>query len=466
MESNNNQNRFAFYAISILFFMWGFITVMNDFLIITFAEVFQLSPLQLSQIQLTFFGAFFCLSLVYFILSNVFKTDPINYIGYKNGISIALVICAIGCSNFYLAAAAESYNQFIVSLFILAAGVTLLQICSNPYVAILGSESTASKRLNLSQGLNSLGTTVGPIVGLLMVFILFSDQDTVEAIGSTYFVYGILFLILSILVKVSNLPSFANDEPFETGFGVLKHRNLRFGILAIFFYVGCEVAVGTWIGKFAKDPSVMGVSTEAASSFLVFFWGGLMIGRMMASVALNNMKSELRKNIEMIAISIGLFLFIWIANGIKVEGGTLGFEMLSPKKVSIYSIFLLINFVAFKLSKGKPNAMIVIFSSINVILLLIGVFARGEIAFWSVLGTGLFFSVGWSNIFSLSIQGLGKLTSQGSALLVMAIVGGGLVQYFQANLLDENNVQPSFLIPAIGMIYLIFFGLNGYKKKV
>jgi MFS transporter, FHS family, L-fucose permease len=446
--------------------MWGFITVMNDFLINTFSEEFKLSAIELSKIQLTFFGAFFFLSLLYFILSNIFKRDPINFIGYKNGMSIALLICGVGASNFYFAAEAESYNQFITSLFILAAGVTLLQICANPYVAILGSESSASKRLNLAQGLNSLGTTIGPIIGLLMVYILFSNQETLAAIGSTYLIYGAVFLVMAVLVKFSKLPAFTNEEKIERGFGVLRHRNLKFGILAIFFYVGCEVAVGSWIGKFAKDPSVMGVSTEAASSFLAFFWGGLMIGRMMASVALNLEKSEIRKNIEMIAISLGLFCFIWLVNGIKVDGGVLDFEMLSIKEISIYFLFLIINFFAFKLSKGKANSMIVIFSTINLILLLIGVFAKGEVAFWSVLGTGLFFSVGWSNIFSLSIKGLGKLTSQGSALLIMAIVGGGLIQYFQAYILDEKNVQPSFLIPAIGMIYLIFFGINGYKKKL
>ncbi|MFT4601106.1 MAG: FHS family L-fucose permease-like MFS transporter [Arenicella sp.] len=448
--------------------MWGFITVMNDFLINTFSEIFTLGPTQLSFIQLSFFGAFFCLSLAYFLLTNIFKKDPINSFGYKNGMALSLLICGLGCANFYLAADARSYPQFIASLFILAAGVTFLQICANPYVSILGTESTASKRLNLAQGLNSLGTTLGPIVGNLMVFSVFAYKDSLEAIGSTYLIYGSIFVLMAAVVKLSKLPSFSNDAIIERGFQVLKHRNLRFGILAIFFYVGSEVAVGSWIGKFAKDPEVMAASEDAANSFLAFFWGGLMIGRLMASISLNEVKTQIQKNLQMLMVSSGVFILIWMVNGIHVDSanqGEISFQMISLKEVWIYILFLAINYIAFILGKGKANRMLVIFSSINLALLLLAVLGPGKIAFWSVLGTGLFFSIGWSNIFSLSIKGLGKLTSQGSSLLVMAIAGGAVLPFIQSNIIESYNVQISFIIPAIGMLYLIFFGLNGYKRE-
>ena len=440
---------------------------MNDVLINTFSGIFNLRPSELSFIQLAFFGAFFFVSLLYFLLSNITKTDPINKIGYKNGIAISLLICGLGCSSFYLAALNESYDQFITSLIILAVGVTFLQICANPYAAILGTTESASSRLNLAQGFNSLGTTLGPIVGNIMIYGFFIKSGILQAVGSTYLIYGIVFLIMAIAVKISNLPSFEKQDARTFGLGIFKNKQLNLGIVAIFFYVGSEVAVGSWIGTFGKDPLIMGLDEQAANSFLAFFWGGLMIGRLMASVSLNKVKSNARKISEMFLISILVFGFLWLVKGISVHTEPIlsfTFSPLSFSELWIYLIFLFINFFAFILGKGNASRLIIIFCSINLILLAIGILGTGALAFWSILGTGLFFSVGWSNIFSLSIQGLGSQTSQGSSLLIMAIVGGAILPFIQSKITETASIQVSFIVPLIGMVYLIFFGFYSMNK--
>lgn len=449
--------------------MWGFITVMNDVLINTFGDLFRLKPSELSYIQLSFFGTFFLVSLLYFIISSSSGKDPINWLGYKNGMAIGLLVSALGCGLSYLASINASYYQFIISLFVLSIGVTLLQICANPYVTILGEERTASSRLNLAQGLNSLGTTIGPVVGNILIYNIFSTgSKSIESVGLTYSLYGAIFLIMAFIVFFSKLPAFYNEAKLSGGLEVLKNRNLRFGILAIFFYVGAEVSIGSWIGSFSKDPAVMGLSEQSANYILPFFWGGLMIGRLMASISLNDSISLVKRNIGMILTSIGVFFFIWLVTSAKIstdKGNLTEGAVMDFSQIWIYLVFMLINFIAFIIGKGKPARMIVVFCSINLILLGVGVFGNGPVAFWAILGSGLFFSIGWSNIFSLSIKGLGKYTSQGSSLLVMAIVGGAVLPFVQSKIIENHSVQLSFIVPLLAMVYLIYFGINGYKRN-
>lgn len=440
---------------------------MNDVLINTFGEIFNLEPTELAYIQLAFFGSFFIISLIYFLISSTTGKDPINKIGYKNGMALSLVVCGIGCSSFYFAALNTSYPQFILALFVLAAGVTFLQICANPYVSILGTENTASSRLNLAQGFNSLGTTLGPTVGLLMIYSLFSEHSTLNGVGLTYLIYGVIFILAAIIIKLSHLPTFENKSESSGDFSVFKNRNLNFGIIAIFFYVGSEVAVGSWIGTFGKDENIMGLNAINANAFLAFFWGGLMIGRLMASIALNENYSQKAKLLKMAITSLAIFLIIWCIKGIHVSelNGALSFVPVNFSDISYYGLFLVINYFAFIAGKGKPQNTLVIFSSINIVLLLIGIFSSGPLAFWAILGTGLFFSIGWSNIFTLSIKGLKNNTSRASSLLVMAIVGGACLPWIQSHIIEAFSVQISFIIPLIGMVYLIFYGLNGYKRN-
>lgn len=448
--------------------MWGFITVMNDVLINTFPAVFGLNAQQTSIIQLAFFGSFFLISLTYFLVSTITKRDIINRIGYKNGIVLSLFICACGSAGFYLAATLVSYNWFIYSLICLGAGVTFLQICANPFVTILGDENEGSSRLNLAQGLNSLGTTIGPIVGVLLIYSVYAGDTEINAVGKTYLVYGILFLIMAILFKILNIPDFKSEVTIESRFSVLKKKQLILGVLAIFCYVGAEVAIGSWIGKFSKMPEIMNANETQANSYLAFFWGGLMIGRLMASISLNRTYSNESKIARMLATAVGVFLFIWLVNGIqidKADNGALHFEMIGFNEIWIYLVFMLLSVLGFVLGKGNAARLIMIFSVINAILITLGILLEGSFAFWCILGSGLFFSVGWSNIFALSIKGLKHETSMGSSLLVMAIVGGAILPSIQSALIDNFGVQISFTIPLLAILFLIYFGYNRFKSN-
>lgn len=470
---NTEQNtqgkdyRQPFLVITFLFFMWGFITVMNDVLIASFENIFKLSALQQSLIQFCFFGAFFIVSLLYFLISARSGKDPVNQIGYKNGMAISLTICGIGCLSFYPAAQVGSYAVFLLALFILAAGVTLLQICANPYAALLGAPETASSRLNLAQGLNSLGTTVGPLIGVLLIFRVFSNGEVSSvSVGKTYLFYGGIFLLLALIVRFTSLPLFQNTEKIEKGaLGVLRFRHLRLGAVAIFFYVGAEVAIGSWLYKYLMLDHIAGLSREAANYFLSYYWGGLMIGRLMGTVSLGKAKAS-TKYIAMALVSLGVFFFIYFITGIKKDGGNITLELLAFDNVGVFLAFLLLNYIAFIAGKSSPSRSLSIFSAIIIALLLIVILGTGKIAFWALISIGLFNSIMWSNIFTMAIKDLGKYTSQGSSLLVMAVVGGAILPLVQSLIIDNDAVQISFVVPLVSYFYILYYGLVGYKVKV
>lgn len=468
MKENTETSRnykASFALLTVLFFMWGFITVMNDVLINTFRDIFELTTLQSSLVQTAFFGAFFVISLIYFIVSNLFG-DPINKVGYKFGMVIGLTICGIGCALFHRAAGYESYNSFLFALFVLASGVTILQIAANPYAAIMGRSETASSRLNLAQGFNSLGTTIGPLVGALLIFKVFSDgTQSTESVGSTYLVYALAFFACAAMVALSSMPPFRNEEKLERGIGALKFRHLALGIIAIFLYVGAEVSTGSFLVNFMEDPNVAGLHKDIGNKFLAYYWGGLMIGRLMGAISLNDEMRDDTKRIIMGAISLGCFAFIYIITSIRTDGGVFHFDFLPLKEILFYLVILVLNYAGFEIGKNLASRSLMIFSLIIIALLLVAAFGSGQFAFWSCIGVGLFNSIMWSNIFTLSIKGLGRYTSQGSSLLIMAIVGGAAIPPLQGWVADEQGIQISYLIPAACYLYIAFYGWKGHEVR-
>jgi MFS transporter, FHS family, L-fucose permease len=466
----------AFRVLTTLFFMWGFITVMNDVLNNTVDDIFHLdnSPVKRALVQFTFFTAFFIVSLTYFLIS-IRKGDPINRIGYNRGMIISLLICAAGCAGFYPAALSGAYPAFLGSLFVLATGVTLLQICANPYAAIMGPPETASSRLNLAQGLNSLGTTMAPVVGLLLIYRVFSHgTPTVSSIATSYLIFAAIFVLLALAVAWFKLPPYRNDEQLAGDTGVLRYPHLVWGIVAIFFYVGSEVSVGNWLVDFLLDPGVSDLSggkaptpasRELAGHYLSYFWGGLMIGRVLANYAFDLSISATKRAIYMLFSAIGLFAVIYLITSIHYSDGIFTFDFISSTEVAIYFALIAAQFVGFYLGRNNAARSLVIFSLINLALIVLSMAMGGKIAFWAMIGTGLFFSIGWSNIFTLAIRGLGKYTSQGSSLLVMAIVGGAVLPMVQANLYKhtELGIRYSFIVPAMAMLYLAWYGWKGHK---
>lgn len=454
-SSGNGQTyRGPFAVMTILFFMWGFMTVWNDILIPRFKEAFELSYFQAMLVQFAFFGAYGIGSLIYFMLS-VLSGDPINRIGYKNGIIIGLVISATGCGMFYPAAQMTSYPLFLAALFTVGLGFAMLQIAANPYVTILGPEKTASSRLNLSQAFNSFGTTIGPIVAGWLMFTVFASEDAhgADSVKIPYLGCAVVFVILAVVFAVIRLPSFTNTEEIPRGIGALKHPHTALGMLAIFMYVGGEVSVGSAVINLLGTEAMGSMSEHAAAPFLAYFWGGLMIGRFMGAFALSEMRPSIKNTLIVLTPIVA---FSIIALGFPVKENSVSNAM-------HYGVPLLLLLVAFYLGAGSPSRMLALFSGIIIALLATGIWGSGEIGMWAILGVGLFCSVMWSNIFSLAIEGLGSLKSQASSLLVMAILGGAILPPIQGYLADHVGIQFSFVVPMIAFAYIGFYGIYGYR---
>jgi FHS family L-fucose permease-like MFS transporter len=441
--------RGPFAVMTVLFFMWGFMTVWNDILIPRFKEAFELDYFRAMLVQFAFFGAYAAGALAYYIVSMV-SGDPINRIGYKNGVIIGLVASAVGSALFYPAAVMTSYPFFLCALFIVGLGFAMLQIAANPYVTILGPERTASSRLNLSQAFNSFGTTIGPIIGGWMIFSLFNrpGANGADSVKVPYLCFAAVFVLLAVAFRAAHLPDFANPERVGRDLGALRYPHTVLGMLAIFMYVGGEVSVGSAVINFLGTPRMGGMPHEAASRYLAFFWGGLMIGRFMGAVAMSDLRGWLR---SVLVVCVPL-----AASGVVAYYAGAG-------PAWHYGVFLALLLAAFFAVSASPNRMLTVFGVINIGLLAAGMFASRGLAMWSVLGVGLFCSVMWSNIFSLAIEGLGALKSQASSLLVMAILGGAVLPPLQGALADRFGIQHSFFVPMVAFAYVAFYGAYGYR---
>ena len=438
-----------------LFFMWGFITCLNDILIPYLKGVFNLLHWQAMLIQFAFFGAYFIGSVIYFIIS-VSSGDPINRIGYKKGIILGLIISSIGAALFYPAAEFKLYGFFLSALFVLGLGFTLLQIAANPYVAILGDEKTASSRLNLAQAFNSLGTFIAPLIGGYLIYELFGNNPDSSSVKIPYLVFSLVFLLIAVAIQFSHLPRFENMEVIEKGMGALKYPQLVLGVIAIFMYVGAEVSIGSIMTSFLALPEIAGLKPDEATIFISLYWGGLMIGRFTGSVSLSNISSG--KKI-MLTIFIPFITFLFMMLVFHLKGADIS-------KLWIYLPLIFLNVIGFFIGRSVASNTLSVFALISVVMLIIGLTSTGKTAMFAIIGIGLFNSIMWSNIFTLAISGLGKYTSQGSSLLVMAILGGALIPPLQGYIADIRDVHFSFIVPVICYLYLVFYGWRVRKFKV
>jgi FHS family L-fucose permease-like MFS transporter len=461
---------------TVLFFVWGFMTVWNDILIPRFKEAFALNYFQAMLVQFAFFGAYGFGSLVYFAIS-ITSGDPINRIGYKNGVLIGLLMAALGSALFVPGAILGSYPLFLTALFVVGLGFAMLQIAANPYVTILGPEATASSRLNLSQAFNSLGTTIGPLVAGYLIFGLFNRPGISGAasVKIPYLCLAGVFVLLAIAFTFFRLPAFTNPERI-TGWGALRHRHTALGIGAIFMYVGGEVTVGSSLVNFLRTSGTGGLSYGFASKYLSFYWGGLMIGRFMGAFALSDIRRGLR-NAFVTLVPIAAFTVIAVLPSAASSLSHVPFfaAFLDPVTVANigricgssslghFGVLLCILLFAFFAGESSPQRMLALFGTLIVALLITGMAASGETAQWAILGVGLFCSVMWSNIFSLAIEGLGPLKGQASALLIMAILGGAVLPPIQGAVADQFGIRASYLVPVVAFGYIVFFGLYGYR---
>ncbi len=465
--------RGPFAVMASLFFLWGFMTVFNDILIPRFKEAFELNYFQAMLVQFAFFGAYFVGALLYFVLSAT-KGDPIGAIGYKNGVIVGLVVSAIGSALFWPAASAQSYPMFLGGLFVVGLGFAMLQIAANPYVTILGPERTASSRLNLAQGFNSVGTTLGPLIGGWLIFQYFATSGAhgADSVKVPYLGFCVVFLLLASVFFFIDLPHIGEGK-VQRGAGALKHPHVALGVVAIFMYVGGEVTVGSVIISFLGQPTIAGLSEIEASKFVSLYWGGLLIGRFMGAVELSDL-SKVKKQVLLVIIPVIAYFLLWIAqsaplDAIRSEGQADILNLWQERFVANWSVFrnylpcVALCWLLFQFGKGLAGRTLWIFSATVVALLLTAILTQGHIAMWCVVAIGLFSSIGWSNTFSLAIEGLGNLKSQASSLLVMAILGGAVLPPLQGLLADKIGIQNSFIVPMVAYAYVAFYGAIGHR---
>ncbi|WP_343854709.1 sugar MFS transporter [Rhodanobacter soli] len=403
-------------VLTTIFFMWGFLTCLNDILIPHLKSIFQLNYAQAILVQFTFFGAYFLMAMP--------AGRLIAALGYKKGIVAGLAIAGVGALGFWPAASLHLYPAFLGALFVLATGITVLQVAANPYVALLGPEKTSSSRLTLAQALNSLGTTLAPLFGGLLILSnvvkepaelamlapaqrLLYDTQQAQAVQFPYIGLAVVLFLLAIFVWLFRLPALteATDKGDHARHGfveVLRHPHVLFGVLGIFFYVGAEVSIGSFMVNYLSMPEIGHISEQQAAHYVSWYWGGAMVGRFGGSALM---------------------------------------------------------------AKFSPRRLLALFAAINALLVLTTMLSSGGLAMYSIIAIGLFNSIMFPTIFALGIERLGPMTSKASSLLIMAIVGGAIVPYVQGVFADHIGLQHAFFLPLLCYLYIVFYGLRGSRIR-
>ena len=409
--SRGGGHRFALVSLTSLFFMWGFITCLNDILIPHLKAVFSLSYTEAMLIQFCFFGAYFLVSIP--------AGKLVKKLGYQKGIVTGLLIASAGCALFYPAADQAIYGLFLGALFVLASGITILQVAANPYVNALGSADTASSRLNLTQAFNALGTTVAPYLGAVLILSVATGagsdlshaQAEAEQVKLPYLILSAMLAMLAVIFYQLKLPVIAeHSNPVDRDVvehlgktSALQHRHLAMGAVAIFLYVGAEVSIGSFLVNFLGESHISGLEEADAAKYITYYWGGAMVGRFIGSAVMQKIAA----------------------------GKVLGFNALVA-------------------------GLLVVFAMVS----------SGALAMWAILAVGLFNSIMFPTIFSLALQKLGPHTSQGSGWLCLAIVGGAVVPLLQGVMADVFGIQMAFILPVLCYCYIVFYGVKGSQPTI
>lgn len=395
----HQRHPLAFGVMTSVFFMWGFITCLNDILIPHLKGSFNLSYTQAMLIQFCFFGAYFICSIP--------AGKLLHRVGYKRGVIIGLCIAGVGALMFYPAAEYQTYGLFLGALFVLASGITLLQVAANPYVVALGPPATSASRLNLAQAFNSLGTTVAPIIGGALIFTGLESATSAadaESVKMPYVGLALALIAIAAVFSFIKMPTLKDaeeeDKDAATLSEALANPHLFYGVLAIFLYVGGEVAIGSFLVNFLGQSDVVGLAEASAANYVALYWGGAMVGRFIGSALM---------------------------------------------------------------TRVAPGFLLGIHAALAVLLVGTAATSNGTLAMYAILSVGLCNSIMFPTIFSLSLQGLGRLASAGSSLLCLAIVGGALVPLLQGVVADAAGLRVGFIIPIFCYIYIFWYGLKGSK---
>lgn len=543
---SNQNNKSALATLCTVFFFWGFIAASNSVFIPFCKTYFNIDQFQSQLVDFAFYGAYYIGALALFVLSSIIKRDILNNWGYKNGIVYGLLLSAIGAFIMYPVTAGAEQGQtgvfylVLIAFFIVALGFSLQQTAANPFTVALGDPKTGSHRLNLTGGINSFGTTIGPVVVSLVIFgsaswstdelaqMITNNEITLITVQKLYLGVGVLFLIAAALFHFSKkLPALKSETAFEpankarnllivltlvivgcfgyifstyagnetateeienirlillfvalvavvasvfyantsasknaSGWGAMKYPQLVLGMLAIFTYVGVEVTIGSNLGELLKQPfegtdlNALGLpvlNDSQLGSYISLYWGGLMIGRWVGAITVFNPSKGLKKAL-LIIVPYVAFGVIILANSIKYS--------FTSDEILFFAICIAVQIGGFFLAKDNPVQTLKIFSLLGILGMLIGLFSSGNVALFAFLSGGLFCSIMWPCIFTLSIAGLGKYTSQGSAFLIMMILGGAIIPPVQGKLADVFSIQGSYWMAVACFAYLLFYAFR------
>lgn len=459
----NQQTKWPQFSTLIsVFFFWGFVAASNDVLIPVFKEKLHLSQVQAQMVSFAFYVAYSVGALLYFFISKILKQDLLNKIGYKNGISIGLIISAAGTLLFIPAASAESFPLFISGLFIIGLGFSLQQTAANPLAINMGSASTGSQRLCMAGGVNNFGTTIGPLIVKLAIFGSVSSVivSSLSSVKIPYLILGAAFLIVAAVFYFSSVPNqlVSNTEDlveskstwFDRG-SPFKYPQLVFGMIAIFVYVGVEVSTAANLPEFMKQK--LGTPTSGTAPYISLFWASLMIGRWTASADAFGFSASTKKILQ--------FLMPYLAFGVFLLVNAIAKNDLQP--FFIYAVVIITLIIANFLSMGNPARQLLIFSFCGITALLIAIFSPNhQISVYAICSVGLFCSTLWPCIFTLSISGLGKHTSEGSNFLIFMICGGGLISLLQGYLSADHllGIAASYVVGIACFAYLAYYALK------
>ncbi|WP_294315251.1 sugar MFS transporter [uncultured Chryseobacterium sp.] len=460
MSNYSKQTNWGqFVPLVTVFFFWGFIAASNDILIPVFQKAFNLSQTESMLVQICFYVAYTVGSLIYMLISAGLKQDLVNKIGYKNGLIVGLLISAAGTLLFYPAANLHSFVLMISGLFIVGLGFSLQQIVANPLAIEVGPSETGSQRLTMAGGINNLGTTIGPLIVSFAIFGSAAAANTdvsVESVKVPYLILGAAFVLVAIMLKFSSLPAVTPTNMENTDDAVkgehrksaLAYPQLVMGMIAIFVYVGVEVSTASNLPAYMEKN--LGFETKDVAPYISLYWASLMIGRWTGAVEAFDISAGFKKVLRFLApyLAFGVFLLV---NAIAKH---------DLSHFYVYGLVIIAMIICDILSKGNPARMLLIFSVAGIASLLIGMFTSGMVSVYAFTSVGLFCSTLWPCIFALAINGLGKHTNQGSGLLIMMIMGGGIVSLIQGYVADLTNIHFSYIVGVICFAYLAFYAIR------
>jgi FHS family L-fucose permease-like MFS transporter len=471
-----------------LFFIWGFLTCLNDILVPHLKSIFDLSYARVMLIQSAFFGAYFIFSIP--------SAKIIDWIGYQRSMVLGLLMMGLGAFLFVPAATVPSYPLFLGALIVLAAGITCLQVAANPYVTVLGKPETASSRLNLTQAFNSLGTFLAPFFGALLILsaapkamneIRALAPDALQAyrlheaatVKTPYVGLGITLVLLAIAIGSFKLPKIEHAQHKvgeKVNDSIWNHPNLVFGAIAIFVYVGAEVSIGSFLVNYFSQPEIAGLTEKVAANFVAFYWLGAMLGRFIGSNFLGGAKAKYMWIVSALSIALILLSYpignqipagyqpgvpnlMWLA-WLLLEGRPL--FVLVAIAAAVIAVFATLNGGKAKANTGLLLGICALSTSV---LVAISMLSTGHVAMWTIVLVGFFNSIMFPSIFTLGVAELGPLTGDGSGVMIMAIVGGAIIPLAQGWIADKIGIHHAFFLPVICYLYILFFALSGSKPN-